>query len=223
MKRPKVLSAPSTSQSDIYRSAVFDSSLTQFLSQFIDRYDTPSVRLYNVLQAVEAEARLPYRCLGDYLCAGPERIEKMVELPGLGSISAHRFDKLATQIAEKFDFETTKTRYAPPHLASKSFGVSTAFDLSLDVFLTHFPTATRRLKRAINGAVQSQQCPFPTVSAYLEAGASRIAVLSKLTNIGATTAQEFEICVQTALQNLLVARKETGLFDEGTPLQNSYS
>ena len=222
MKRTKVLSAPNTFHSDNYRSSVFESSLTEFLIKFIDRYDNPSVRLYNVVKAVETGSRLPYKCLGAYLCAGPERIVQMLKLPGLGRISAHRFDELATQVAGTFDFQTIRERYASPHLASESICVSTAFDISLDVFLAQYPKATKRLKRAINGAVQSQQCPFPTVSAYLQAGAGRIAVLSKLTNLGAATAQEFEMCVQTALHDLLIARKEIGPFEEGTPLPEQF-
>jgi len=176
---------------------VFDLSL----KDFVELYDTVSVRLHNAIRFGASEDRLPYPSLGAYLAAGPERIERMLRLPSLGRKSVDEFDELATRVAAEFHFETIRYGSAchTPHADTSD--ISALFDIALDTFLDQQPIVSPRLVRAVRAGIDSGECPFPTVSAYLRAGSKRIAQLCKLPNLGATSAQEFDALVHDALRN----------------------
>lgn len=176
---------------------VFDLSLKEFL----ECYDEVSVRLYNGIRFAMSEDRLPYHTLGDYLRAGPERIDRMLRLPALGRKSVHEFDELAVRAAAEFNFNALQGQDAHVDLDSQGPIVPAIFEISLAAFLAQQPVVSVRLKRAIESAVASGQCPFSTVSEYLHAGAKRHAQLCTLPSLGATSAQEFEALVQAAVSN----------------------
>jgi hypothetical protein len=108
LERRFVLSYPEVSSSSPSGDTVFDLSLKELL----DCFDNVSVRLYNAVRFAASEDRLPYQTLGDYLQAGPERIDQMLRLPSLGRKSAHEFDELATRAADECDVDAHQPRHA---------------------------------------------------------------------------------------------------------------
>jgi hypothetical protein len=177
---------------------LFDLSLKEFIELF---YATVSARLYNGIRYGASEDRLPYRSLGAYLAAGPERIEQLLRLPMLGRKSVHEFDALATRVATESCCDAVQTEAADGASQADSGEISAIFDIPLDVFLAQQPMVSPRLIRAVRAGIAGDDCPFSTVSAYLQAGAKRLSTLCKLPNLGATSAQEFEALVQDALRN----------------------
>lgn len=180
---------------------VFDLSL----KEFIECQHNVSVRLYNAIRFADSEDRMPYRTLGEYLNAGPERITQMLRLPSLGRKSVYEFDELATRAAAGFDFAAVRNKYAHGDVRDNVLDVAQIFDISLDAFLMKQPAVSVRLKRAIESAIESGECPFPTVSAYLRSGCGRLNALCNLPNLGARSAREFESLAQAALSNGTIA------------------
>lgn len=195
------MSFPEVSCSSTSGSPVFGLSL----KAFIECYDEVSVRLYNAIRYAESEDRLPYQSLGDYLNAGPERIVEMLRLPNLGRKSAQEFDDLATRVAAESVSSAMRTVFAHTDVKDESLDASNIFAIALDAFLARQPTVSVRLKRAIEWAVESGECPFPSVLAYLQAGAGRVNALCKVQNLGARSAREFEALVQAAVRNGAIA------------------
>lgn len=194
------MSYPEVNTSNAPLGSVFDLSL----NAFIDLYDDASVRLHNGIRYGASEGRLPYPSLRAYLEAGSERIEHMLRLPALGRKSVHEFEELARRAAAEFRFDAmcVESVGAAPVDASVGAAVIPAiFEISLDSFLAQQPTVSPRLVRAVRAGIHSGDCPFHTVSAYLEAGHQRLALLCKLPNLGATSAQEFDRLVQDAVRH----------------------
>lgn len=201
LERPSVVSYPEVSCSESSGGPIFDLSLKEFL----EYYEDVSVRLNNGIRFAASEERLPYRTLGDYLNAGPERIEQMLKLPALGRKSVYEFDELAARAATDFGFDGIRTRYAHGNPQEHAFDVSPIFDIPLDEFLAQQPAVSVRLRGAIHAALGSGECPFASVAEYLRAGGRRLNALRKLPNLGASSVQEFETLVQAAIRNGTIA------------------
>lgn len=188
------------------------------LNEFVDCCDDVSVRLYNAIRFAASEDRLPYRSLRDYLQAGPERIDEMLRLPSLGRKSVHEFDELATRAAAECDGDTLQTNQPALSSSDPTLSIPAMFEISLPAFLAQQPAVSIRLKRAIESAVASEECPFSTVLAYLQAGGKRRIQLCKMPNLGATSAKEFEALVQAAIGNGTIAPpSQLALNEDGFP------
>jgi hypothetical protein len=191
---------------------------TLSLKEFLECYDEVSVRLYNAVRYAESEDCLPYRSIGDYLSAGPERIDQLLRLPNLGRKTAYEFDELAMRVAAESNVHAVRKAHAHEGAQDDASDVTPIFDISLDAFLTQQPGVNLRLKRSIDSAIASGECPYLTVSAYLGAGKGRLNALCKLPNLGARSAREFEAMVQAAVRNGAIAPpSQLKLNDDGFP------